>query len=755
MTSPIRVLFSVTAATAMVAGLSAGSVTAVPGAVRTTDESSITNLGEPVRKAQTLSSAIGEAPDGTPLGYYVVSGNPNVTAEFTVVNLRTEENVLQTRVPYGNSSQRTLGKSPVDGTIYFATSDVSHLYRYQPGDTEIEHLGPAPEGQRVWSMAVGADETVWFGTYPGGRLYSLDPESGDMTDHGQAIEGEQYIGSIYPDEDTVYVGTQPNARLAEYDRSSGDFTEIALPDDHSGSKITALDLRDDLLFVSTTDMHVMDVTTGEWVDRLSGANARVSPISPTDPDAVYLRLNGEITRYDLSTGELTGTGRSPNATPESWGWIDLDGTGPWLALTYWRQGRTYAWNLETGEGSYQVPDLMGAGAPLISLGTGPLGNIYAGAFLSPPGMGKYDPDREGFELLNGTSQVEGFGTFGEDLVFGRYPQGYLYRYDPSQPWDYRTNPPSPLRIGDDQNRTKAFVELDAVPGTVAIASVPTTGQHGGAITHWQPDEGTHQVYRDVVENQSPVSLVQHDGLLLGGTSIQGGYGVDPVTDEAVLFAWDPVSTETLWSEVPVSGASTVSGLAIDDDGHVWGIADSRTVFEFDLEARETIRTIDVDPDAGIDRYGDDNRLLFDEGRLFGSAASQLFVLDQITGEVTTLYGGDGGPRVQELARDRYGDLYIIGSSTRLLRYAMPDDTTAPEVSAEPASSNSRGTAVLWLHADDDTDDDPAIHYRIDDGDWTEYEGSRPVLVKRGETLEYRAIDDAWNSSSVQTFSQPS
>ncbi|GAA4431370.1 hypothetical protein GCM10023169_35830 [Georgenia halophila] len=748
----LRALFSLTAVAALAtAGLGA---TTPPATAQPSADSAVTDLGEPVHKTQTLSSATGEGPDGAPLGYYVVSGNATTNAEFTVVDLRTNENVLQTRVPHGHSSQRTLAKSPVDGTIYFATSDEAHLYRYVPGATELEYLGPGPDGQRVWSMAVDADGTVWFGSYPGGRLYSLDPGTGDITDHGQAAEGEQYIKSIEPAGDTVYVGTQPNGRLLEYDRGSGEFSEIAMPAGHSSSEITALNLRENLLFVGSSGMHVRDVDADTWVDHLSNGGARVSPVAPNDPDGVYLRVGGEVSRYDLRTGEVSGLGWRPNATAESWSWIDRDGTGPWLALTYWRQGRTYGFNPETRESSYQVPDLLGAGSPIISLGTGPDGNIYTGAYLSPPGMGRYNPDEEGFELLNGTSQVEGFGTFGDDLVFGRYPQGAVYRYDLSEPWDYYGGNPEPRRpLGDEQSRPQDFVDLsDTLPGTVAVASVPTGGRHGGAISLWQPDEGTHQVYRHVIENQTPVSLVEHDGILLGGTSIQGGYGIDPVTEEARLFAWDPATGETLWDLTPVPGTPTVSGLALDEDGHLWGIAGSSTVFEFDLEKRETIRTIEVDADAPATRYGDDHRLLFDHGRLFGSTANRLFVIDQVTGELTTLYGGevdDPADTVHELARDRYGDLYVVGADTRLVRYDLPEDTTAPELTADVNPPHPRARAVVRLSASDATDDAPEIHVRVDGGEWSEY--TRPVVLRRGQSVEYRAIDDAWNSTPVETY----
>ena len=85
-----------------------------------------------------------------------------------------------------------------------------------------------------------------------------------------------------------------------------------------------------------------------------------------------------------------------------------------------------------------------------------------------------------------------------------------------------------------------------------------------------------------------------------------------------------------------------------------------------------------------------------------------------------------------------------------MRYEMPDDVTAPEVSATVRPEEPRRTAVVFLGADDDSDDSPTVHVRVDGGEWSEY--SRPVVLRRGQQLEYRAIDDAWNSTPVQTYS---
>src|SRR5699024_9565198 len=188
----------------------------------------------------------------------------------------------------------------------------------------------------------------------------------------------------------------------------------------------------------------------------------------------------------------------------------------------------------------------------------------------------------------------------------------------------------------------------------------------------------------VVADQTPVALVEYAGIVIGGTSIEGGYGIDPVTSEAVLFGWDPTRGETLWQQAPVPGAATIAGLCIDEDEILWGIADSNTVFSFDLDSRKTLRIVPIDPDQEPQRYGNTDRLRMDNGRLFGSAANQIFLVDRVTGYLTTLHEGpmeqqaDG---ISELAQDLSGNFYFVNAGSRLMKYTMPSDRTAPVVEA--------------------------------------------------------------------------
>lgn len=637
----------------------------------------ITDLGEPVLKTQALSSAIGTGPDGEPQAYLLLEGNPTTPAEFAVVDLRTRATVLDQRIPRGASSSRAMGVSPVDGAVYFGTSDTGDLYRYRPGTTTVEHLGEAPDNEQVWDLTVGTDGTVWFGTYPGGRLFSLDPGTGAVRDFGQAVAGETYVNAIAQAGNDLYVGTEPNAKLTRMDLATGAFTEVAMPPGHAASNIDKLDVRRGLLFVTSNGTaYVRDLSTDAWTAEIDGVGSRgVSPVDPDTGDTVYYWTSpGTVVRYDLDTLTSTTTQWAPHSAPESWAFVDLadpGAPGRSLAFTSYNHGRIYAYDYADRATYYLEPRITGAADQLMTLGTGPDGAVYAGAYLTPPGMARWDPDAGAFTLLEGSGQVEGYGTYAGDLVFGRYPQGALYRYDLDQPWAPGTNPGPPVTIGNEQNRPQSFARFG---DEMAVSSVPITGRHGGAVSLWNPDTGALAVYRNVVPDQTPVSLLHHGRLLYGGTSINGGYGIDPVTTEGHLFAWDPAAHRTVFRLVPVPGAANVSGLVADERGLIWGLGDS-TLFAFDPASCRVVRQVRLFPEPDDSRFGHDRVLVLEHGELYGVTGNRFFAFDRATGTTTVLYDGpanSGGvpaaANVRNLTRDRDGDLYFVVASTHVYRY---------------------------------------------------------------------------------------
>jgi streptogramin lyase len=581
--------------------------------------------------------------------------------------------VLDVRIPSGKTSSRTMSVSPVDGAVYFATDNTADLYRYRPGTDQVEQLAKLSPNQRIWELAVGTDGTVWAGTYPGGRLISYDPEAKQVEDFGQAIAGEQYIEAIEQVGDEVVVGTQSNGKLASFDPASKTFTEIELPPGNESDSIDELNLRGSLLFVTTKGKALIrDTASNTWIGELPGLSGRgVSPIDPATGNTVYFRTaDGGTARYNVETHQSETLNWRPNASPEAWEWVDLGDPnlpGLSIAFTFYTDGRVYGYNPATGRTYYQASELMGSGAPIVTIETGPDGVVYAGAYLTPPGMGRLNSS-DTWDLLTGAGQIEGFGSYQGDLVFGRYPQGSLWRFDLDRPWSPPTNPGPVAEIGQEQNRPQSFVELG---DQVAVSSVPSTGRHGGAISLWKPDTNQVEVFRNVVTNQTPVSLVEHDGIIYGGTSINGGYGIDPVTPEAKLFAWDPTAHQTLWETVPVPGAPTIAGLVVDGKGRLWALAGG-TLFEFDLKHRKVLHRFRISAEPDESRYGNDHELLFHEGKLYGVTANRLFSFDPRNHRVKVLHAGgsEEADTVRHLTIDARGDLYVIARSTHVYRYRL-------------------------------------------------------------------------------------
>lgn len=658
----------------LVAALTALVVVAVPAQQARAGNAAgeLTHLGQPILQVLSVDQALGSGLDGEPQAYFVVAGNANTPAEFAAVDIRTHRTVFDIRLPAGTTSW-AVEYSAAERAVYFGMSDATGLlYRWRVGSTTVESLGAPIPGEQIWTIDIAPDGTVYGGTYPGGRLFSYDPASSSVHDFGQVIADETYLRSVEATATTVWFGTQPHAKFASMDRATGAVTPIAIPEPYAswgGAATYDIFDRGSRLFVRITGsggsvMLVRDQTSNTWVNQIANPGTRaVSPTNPADGRTVYLRLStGQIGAYDLSTDTYSPIGWAPNAIPGDFAWIDManpEFPGLSLAFTYY-YGRIYVLNLATRKGDYHQAQVMGAANPLTAISTGPDGKVYVGAFLSPPGMSRLDPATGSFSLLSSAGQVEGYGVHNGRLLYGRYPGANLYRFDPARPWAMGTNPGAATAVGAEQDRPKAFASLDH---RVAVGSVPVSGVLGGALSLWDPASGAIETHRSVIPDQSVVSLAVHGGVVYGGTSIYGGYGVDPVAKQALLFGFDPATGKVVYKESVVERAVAVSGLTAAPDGHLWGLAGT-TLFEFDPGNRRIVHRKELFADTGGERYGDGLTLAFVGDRLFGTAQGKLFEVNPGNWHVTIL---DTTHDLFKLtAHD--GSLYLIGGQTSVYRY---------------------------------------------------------------------------------------
>jgi hypothetical protein len=609
-------------------------------------------------------SVIGEAASGDPEAYFLNLGNySNQNAEFVGVDLKTKKTLLDTRLPSGYSNNG-LVYSRADAGVFMASGHRSDLYEYHVGGTSVTDLGATIAGQTIASLAAGPDGTIWGGTYPGGDVFSYDPVTAAVRDYGQAVPGESYVTALLPTAGGVYFGTQPDTDFGELDPGTGAVTQLPLPKPYAGlaGKVDGLSMAGTRVFVATEAgvALVWDTVSQGWVAAINPfSDNTVSPPDPNDPDYVYYRGASAIVRYNVATLAGTSLNWKPNAIPGGWDWVSLGGSGypgQTLMFTYYDDDRIYGDNLRTSAAYEFQPTVQGSGDQLITLGEGPDGDVYAGAFLTPPGMGRWNPSTGTWSLLAGSGQVEGYGSYNGLLVFGRYPQGSLSYDNIAKGW----NPSAPVTIGDEQNRPVAFTQ---VGNREAVGSVPVSGRLGGDISLWNPATRAITTYRHPVPASTPESLVADDGLLWGGTSIDGGYGIKPTAAAGELFAFDPATGKVVFQLVPKKGAVNVSGLALDGSGDLWGLADS-TLFEFNLSTRRIVGEEALASGADGSMYGLEHKIVFADGTLYATTDEKLFQVDTVTWKAQTLYNGPAS----DLTEDRHGRLYFVQEPSYVYRY---------------------------------------------------------------------------------------
>lgn len=583
---------------------------AAPGGPGAVVAATLTDLGIPLSDVLLIGGAVGPGPDGRPVIWSAASGEP---AHLTAIDPRTGETVSYQALD-GAPGSYAVVLGP-EGTVWVGAYGTGQLYRRPPGrHSEVRDLGrPLPSETYIWRLAVDAAGIVYGCTYPNARAFAYDPDSGDVRDYGTVVPGMSYARSIAADRGKLYVGTQPDARLVEIDTASGAIRELPLPDgvgDGTGLSVYDLNAYRGLVYARfgsaiNGSLAIWDTRRRAWGplrDNVAGLDVS----EPGPGGLVYYTRDHELTGLLPHTGTETHTGltfQGRVVNNRGIGWVSLPGQpGRTLVGMLWR-GEMFRYNPRTGESGLTDTDIPGEPIPLASLSAGATGRLWAGGYLNG-GVALLDPDT-GAPTFHRFAQTESVLDLGDTVWLGTYPDSRFYRYDPSKPWssaEYSPGPPgtpdNPVKVVDlkDLDQVRARASVDA--GThVAYGTMPNTTL-GGALVVVDKSSNEASVHRPVVTDQSIVSLAYTGGLIVGGTSIHGGYTVPPPTQtEAKVFGFDPATDEKVFEAVPVPGAESVDGLVTDADGGVWGLADGH-LFAFDVASRSVTRQATVPAGAG-------------------------------------------------------------------------------------------------------------------------------------------------------------
>lgn len=605
----------------------------------------VDSLGVPLKDVLLIGGTVAPGPDGEPVLWSASSGKP---ARLNAIDPATGTTLLSQPLD-GAPGAYAVVATP-DNTLYIGAYDTGNLYRRRPGlDSPVENLGrPLPSETYLWRLAVDEEGRIFGGTYPGGRVFGYDPRTEEVRDYGRLLPGLRYVRSIAVWGSHIYAGTQPDAHVFEIHKDTGERRELALPAQlGDGVGLTTYDLnayagRVYARFGSALNgrLGVYDLTHRKWTDVIDGvAGLDVSP--PRQRGEVYFTRDNRLTRYQPSTRRLTPVepeipGRVANN--RGIGWCDLHRQG-WpgnsVVGLLWR-GDLFRYNPITRRAEIIPTDVPGEPVPILTLHAGASGTVYAGGFLS--GFAAVDPDT-GETAFHRFGQIESIREVGAHVWIGAYPDSRLYRYDPALPWsspEYDPGPPgsadNPVKVADltehHQVRARAMTDTGA---HLAYGTMPDATTLGGALVIVDKDTMDTTVHRPVVTDQSIVSLTHVDGVIVGGTSIHGGYTVPaPTQTEARLFGW--TGSSLAFTATPVPGAEAIPALVVDATGLVWGLTDGQ-LFAFDLTTRQVVHRLRLAPDTGTTS----GELSHHGGRLYALVHGHLvFEIDPTTRTSTLL-----------------------------------------------------------------------------------------------------------------------
>ncbi|MDR7129700.1 streptogramin lyase [Algoriphagus sp. 4150] len=617
------------------------------------DTAQFKNHGPQLFASMIQGSVFVEDKNGSELIYTVVRGEP---AHLLAYDLDTKS--LQVDLPLGEADGVWDMAQSSDGTLYIPGADGT-IFSHVPGTQEVKDLGIALEGETyLWNMTAGKDGEVFGATYPGCRVFRYHPDDGfSDVGKGPLVASENYVRSIayYPKADMLYAGVGSRAHLIEINPRTGEKREL-LPEKYKNYEfvyglevVPGIDGNDRLFILLTNGSVtlVYNLKTGEFEQEIEKMDMR-SIVGLPGGDGVFYTSGSSLKRFDP-------------AYPESSSEVLGEEVGTANAFKVGKDGSVYLltsganlvkYDPASGQLEKNKLKVPGQPIPIQSLLYGPDGKIWSGGYLAG-GNATFDPLTGAHAFLPGLDQTEGMSFQGDRIFFGVYPKGKFYVYDTKNPWDPKQGNPEKLGQIPDQSRAFAHVSLPA-KNKMVFGMIPEYGKLGGALVTFDLISNQLHSHSSPVESQAIAGLCDAGEYLLVGTTISGGLGVKPTTEEAVLAGWDAETGETLFQLVPVPGASALTGLIKGPDGNIWGMGDG-TLFRFDpiqKKVVDTHRLYDF-PEFKSHIWRSAFLVLHPDGNIYGTDNKKLFRIDPLTLSFTELSNEAG-----LLVMDEAGTLFF-------------------------------------------------------------------------------------------------
>lgn len=652
-------------------------------------------LGTPVT-SQIPSQAAPGIEDGRHVSYQVFKGEADTDhpATFVVTDVETGEQLFTCPVD-GAEHVRNLNIAS-DGVVYWGTYYDSRLWSYHPEANECRDHGPIDEDwdrSDPFGISPGPDGSMYLGSYPDARLYLFDPSEGGRIELLHEVDpGAEYIHSIayYEEDDAVYVGTggqEPRLWRIE-DAGRGEPSLIADKEtvpglDDAAQWIARMDIVEDRIIGQVgLRMLVLDMEGNvvRWEPDQERTHFGHHTIpGPEGGTAIFSADGGQLMLYDLEQDSIHDTGINIGGYL-SHGIVDHSSGTPLLYGT--SASGVFVADLEAGSLISQHPIEFAQPTLIQKLFVGPDDTVWASGYM----VGLAQVDKAGEEhggTLN-LGQFESAAVRDGKLYLGAYGHARLDVLDPEtfDPSDRSTV--QTLFNGRDEGQDRPNgMAYNPERDEIYMGAVAAYGSTQGGVAIWEGATGEHTWLTSEIgadENVVSVAYNPTDGMVYLGTTIHGGLASDPSGNTAgKLIVFDP-ETRSVVEAVDPAGEERrgITGLMVDDDGAVWGVAEE-VLFRYDPETAtaENRGTVGGRYADGVARwsYGSTHQSSRD-GRIYVTAGGRFSVHDPQTGQTSQVGTGFGWSVV-----DDAGDVYISAGGD-LFRYNVPGSDDAPEEQVE-------------------------------------------------------------------------
>ena len=343
------------------------------------------------------------------------------------------------------------------------------------------------------------------------------------------------------------------------------------------------------------------------------------------------------------------------------------------------------------------------------------GSVYVTGFMGSSGA-SYNPqtkEKKAFSI----GQGEGAVCYGNKMYIGVYPGALIYELDMTKGYD-KSNPKLVYDIGDDQDRPFG---MDICEGKLVVGTLPSAGKTGGALTVIDLDTYSGETYRNIIPEQSVLTVTHKGSVVYFGTSASGGAGAVAENDRQAHVVSFDMNTRKIIGNVKFSvpgvnkTVGAVHGLKYspDDDalyGSAGGILFRMRPDTLELENSNVYGGIEEITGSTTQLWHEHYMEFYDGFLLCGAQIADrnsLQIIDsaptsaQLAGVIgSRAYFVDGNTDIYsaELMTDKSGGIIWSFDDRRSLPYEFTlNNKDIPRYLNEPGASGKNGDyAFGWL-----------------------------------------------------------